>query len=354
MDSLADRNILFNDLVSLTEQSKRLLATKLNRDPEFKKAWKTNVSASYYKDLWERLDPDVAVPRNIIQRYYGDPGSSKSWTSLSHVAIEKEFFGVSYEDVFSQMEASIWLVKKQWEAHKNNKIISRVTLNIDEDRKMFGAGSQQEAEYFDSMIEFLRQAQINVHILNPYDISNIDVQFEVIGYDADGFSKSIEYQKIDKRTGAYVPIGYVVTPKPPSNYILAYKQQKDQFIKHFVGNESGRNLKDKTILDIIYNEVMSDSTKVLVGKAIKLNKENDAKHLIFKDMQTFNLPVTYTKILVEDFIWKFFGKEKREAYARQEEALDRKIQKAEKAEVYIHKQGKEKQDSDMLKLMGGK
>lgn len=322
--------------VSLTQQSKRAVISRLDSDADFRDAWTKNMSGEYYKDMWERLDIDAPIPRNETSRYYGTPSGGKSITSLFVVYLQREFFDFQYVNLFSQMDASIWLVKKAYEALKENKKVRRFTLNIDEDRKMFGAGSAQEEAFFDGFIEFLRQAQINVHVLNPNDISDIDTQFECIGYTAEGYEKSIVYQKIDRRTNRYKAQGYVVTKQPPKNYVDAYKLQKEDFLNNFIGNRSGRNVKDDTILDLIWND-MHYSTKQMIGNAILLNKDRDVKHLIYRDLQVFNLPVRYTDKLVESFRWKYFEKEIQQTYENQRDRLQNKINRAKPSLEYMRK-----------------
>lgn len=333
--------------MSLTSQSKEAIITRLNSDKEFGKAWQKNISNFFYKDMWERLDPIVPVPRNLILRLYGEQGCGKSWNSLFILYLEQFFFGLKYENVFSQMEASIWLVKKAYETSKEGKLIRRVTINIDEDRKMFGQGSQQEAEYFDSMIEFLRQAQISVHVLNPYAINNIDTQLEVIGYDSEGYSKSIVYQKIDRRLGTYKPMGYIVTKMPPQNYVQMYKTQKEDFLKTFVGNRSGRNLKDDTILSLVWEDMTSD-TKDIVRDGIILNKEGDVKHIIKRNLQVFNLPVGYTNYLADEFKFRYFPDEVKQSYQRLKMSVKAK---AVKAGLYHEPETKADKLSDVMKIL---
>jgi hypothetical protein len=303
------------------------LRAKLESNKEFQKAWFNNISEYYYKDMWEKLDPDVPVRRNMVNRYYGEPGCGKSWASLFDVYLQTEYFGFTYENLFSQMDASVWLAKAAYDANKKGHLVTRCVMNIDEDRKMFGAGSAQEETFFDGFTEFLRQAQINLHVLNPNDIKNIDTQFECIGWDNQGYEKSIIYQKIDRRIGTYKPLGYVVTKMPPQNYIASYGLQKDDFLKNFVGNRSGRNAKNDAILSIVWGD-LPERQKELIRSTIILNRERDTKFLIYKELQFFNLPVGYTNQLVDAFKWKYFAPELQRVINRKEAEMHAKMVKA--------------------------
>ena len=227
---MQDQKVKLEDIVSLIEQDRVALIAKLNDDSDFKRAWRHNISGYFYKGIWEKLDiakDDNGVqtnkPMNEMSRWYGNVGGGKSVASLFVVYLEREFFGFDYATLFSQMEASMWLVDKTYEANIEGKELVRCTLNIDEDRRMFGAGSVQEENFFDEFTEFLRQRQINIHVLNPNDIHSVDVQFEVIGYTNENYCKSIMYQKIDKRNGVLAAIAGIFSVSrfnsaPPYGY----------------------------------------------------------------------------------------------------------------------------------------
>lgn len=329
VDTLDNRTVMLSDIVnvSMTDQSKSALIAKLDSKPDFRRAWSNNISGRYYKDLWEKLDPDAPIPRNETSRYYGEPSAGKSWVSLWFAYLQKEFFNFSYENLFSQMDAGKWLVTKAYEANKRGFMVTRALMNIDEDKKMFGTGSVQEETFFDGFLEFLRQAQINVHVCNPNDISNIDTQFECIGYDGEGYAKSIIYQVIDRRTREYKPLGYVLTKAPPKNYVDAYKLQKEDFLKNFVGNRSGRLAKNETMLELVWND-MPKKNKEMIRSAILLNNYSDIKHLIQRELSIFNLPQQYTNDLITAFKFKYFEPEIEQVYERQKQQMIHKAIKA--------------------------
>lgn len=331
---MQDQKVKLEDIVSLIEQDRVALIAKLNDDSDFKRAWRHNISGYFYKGIWEKLDiakDDNGVqtnkPMNEMSRWYGNVGGGKSVASLFVVYLEREFFGFDYATLFSQMEASMWLVDKTYEANIEGKELVRCTLNIDEDRRMFGAGSVQEENFFDEFTEFLRQRQINIHVLNPNDIHSVDVQFEVIGYTNENYCKSIMYQKIDKRSGRYKPIGYVLTRQPPKNYIDAYDLQKKNFLDNFMANRSGRNFKDSKTLEYSW-KAMTYQNKELLRSLILLGKERDVKTIIKREIKGWNLPVKLTDELVETFKWKYYTPEITKVYARQTAMMEMKAMKA--------------------------
>lgn len=338
-----DKEVKRADLVSLIEQDQVALTLKLREKPDFLRAWKHNISGYYYKGLWEKLDLDldsngkqINKPMNTLTRGYGFQGAGKSRVMLYHVYILREFFGFDYKNLFSQMNAGLWIVEKAYEARKSGVELIRCVLNIDEDRKMFGQGSTQENNQFDEFTEFLRQKQICIQICNPYDTSNMNTQLEVIGYTLDGFTKSILYQKTDLREGTYRPLGYVLTKMPPKNYDDAYELEKKEFMNNVVGNRSDRNLKDAKILEYTYAD-MPSHIKELIRTSIVLNHERDTKLLIGREIKNWNLPVRYTESLIDAFRWKYYQREIQQLYASQNARMEAK---AEKSGIY-NKQAEE-------------
>jgi hypothetical protein len=315
---MAQKEIYMEDLLgsSMSSMDARKYAIKINENPLFRKAWFRNISEDFYMDLYERWDG--AKEMNRLFRVAGQPGSGKSFASLSIVAIARDWFGFEYKNFFSKMDASVEMITRAYEAQrKGESALNRFYLNIDEDSKTYGVGAGQDDAFFEGIMEFLRQRMINVNICNPFEYGGrtFDVQLEVVGYTRDGYMKIIEHSKVDDWNATYRPLGYIVIKAPPQNYVNAYKIEKDKFTKSYMQNLSTRANKDITILDIVFRD-MSDSTKELIRSAISGGQERDSSHLIrsgsgktFEGIGIFNLPEKYVQSLIQSFKWRHFSKE---------------------------------------------
>lgn len=328
-----NQEILLDSIVgsSMTQQDELGYRIKLAEKPQFKRAWFKNISEYFYMDLYERWDG--AVERNKLIRLAGSPGGGKSLLSISLVAMARDWFGFEYKNFFSKMDASIWMVMNAYEAQKYGKAISRFYINVDEDAKTYGVSSGQDDTFFEGFMEFLRARQVNVNICNPFDLGGrtFDTQLEVVGYTKQNYAKAIVYEKIDKWTSEYRPLGYIVSKIPPINYITSYKIEKDKFTKNYMSNLSSRVDKDTTILDLVHRDMASE-TKELIKAAILDNPDNrDCAQLIRygagrnrEGLQIFNLPEKYVQILVQSFKWRFYDKEMQESYRRKAERVVKK------------------------------
>ena len=334
---MQSQEIYMKDIVgtSMSAIDERKYKIKLAENPQFRKAWFRNISRDFYMDLYERWDS--MVPRHKLIRIAGSPGAGKSWCSLSFVAIARDWFGFDYKNFFSKMDASVEMITKAYEAQRiGQSALSRFYLNIDEDAKTYGIGSGQDDTFFEGIMEFLRQRQINVNICNPFEYGGrtFDTQLEVVGYNRQGYMKIMEHSKVDDWNGIYRPLGYIVTKAPPQNYAVAYKIDKDRFTKNYMQNMSTRSNKDNTILSLVHRD-MSDATKELIGVAVRANQDRDSTHLIrygsgerTEGISVFNLPEKYVQTLVQSFKWRYFSKEMGESYRkRAQKVIDKGIKK---------------------------
>lgn len=324
------QDIRMKDIVgsSMSNFDARKYEIKFAENPAFRRAWDRNISKDFYMDLYERWDG--AIERNRLMKLGGAPGSGKSWASLTFVAIARDWFGFEYKNFFSKMDASVEMITKAYEAEKGNNIaLSRFYINIDEDQKTYGVGSGQEDTFFEGIMEFLRQRQINVNICNPFEYGGrtFDTQLEVVGYTHQGYMKIIEHSKIDNWDGTYRPLGYIVCKEPPKNYANAYKMEKDMFTKNYMKNLSTRANKDITILTLVYRD-MTEETKALIRSSVLLGQERDTTQLIrygsgqeLEGLQLFNLPEKTVQNLVQSFKWRFFYKEMQQSYKKKAERI---------------------------------
>jgi len=330
MGEMQEKELYFDDLVgsSMGRLDARKYRIKFAEKPDFRKAWFRNISEDFYLDLYERWDGPIE--RNRLMKIGGQPGSGKSWASLAFVAIARDWFGFEYKNFFSKMEASVEMITKAYEANKyNNAALSRYYLNIDEDKKTYGVGSGQDDAFFEGIMEFLRQRQINVNICNPFEYGGktFDTQLEVVGYNREGYMKIIEHAKIDNWDGTYRPLGYIVCKSPPQNYVNAYKIEKDNFTKRYMQNLSSSSAKNIAILSIVHRD-MSDATKELIRSAVLSNSDRDINHLIrfgsgeaIEGLQLFDLPEKYVQSLVQSFKWRYYRKELGEGNRKKAEKI---------------------------------
>ncbi|MEM3265226.1 MAG: hypothetical protein QXH07_04655 [Thermoplasmata archaeon] len=304
----------------MTQAKRNVILRRLDTDVQFSKAWNFNYSEIFYNDMMQRLSNES----NMVIRFYGDPNSGKSFASIYLLQLHREFFDFNYYIVFSKGEAAGILATETYKA-KHDELAGKFTILLDEDYRRFGVGSLQEAEYFQSMQEFLRRAQINLIMNNPYDISSAEIQFETIGYTipndkGESYTKSIVYYLTDKRNGIYSPMGYVLTKRPSLPYVEAYKAQKDRFLKNFSSNRSPIIEKNKALLEIIHNSMDSD-TQEMVRTSILLGKENDTRTLLSEVIQQFNMPTAYTKQLIESYKLMYYRNEIKQAWEKKKERI---------------------------------
>ncbi len=316
---LANQRIRLSDLV-MSEIEAEVIRNRLDTDEEFAYAWQRNVSRRFYDYLYTNLSG--SVPNNVILRWLGKPGKGKSLSSLYIVSLEHEFLNYDYVIVFSPMEASTYLALKSYQAVKDGiPFVSRTTIDIDEVNKTYGIGSGQEETYFSSMKDFLRKAQINLHILNPNDANDTDIKLETIGYTYDGYAKSILYWRDTKTSTQYRALGYVVTGKPPENYVNAYNQQKDEFLNQFMTNKSNRKFKEETLFQLVYENEMTQADKDMIRLGIILNKK-EVNAFIKQKFKIFNLPDAYVDELVQQFKMYYFKDAIEENWRRTKQRLE--------------------------------
>lgn len=309
VDEVSNVDIKLDDLL-LSENEKSILRRRLRINPDFRDAWLNQYSGRFYDDIYQRFK-DEEKPLNLLLRLRGEPGRGKSYFSLFIVQLEHEYFGIGYRTCFSPFQAATMLAMQSREANVTGKIIKRLTYNIDETQKAYGLGSGAADEYFNEMKEFLRQAQINIHILNPKLVADTNYQIEVVGYTAQGYSKGIFYATIDK--GLSLPMGYVVSKLPSENYMKAYKIEKDEFIRHFGSNESYKSSKDNELIDNIYKD-LSSKYKETIRQSIILNKQKIADMVLEREFNTYNLPHKYIQSLINLTKLKYFKREIDEAF----------------------------------------
>jgi DNA polymerase III epsilon subunit-like protein len=306
--------------IYMTDAKKNVVLRRLDIDKQFERAWNFNYSQIFYTDMMQRLSNQS----NITMRYYGDANSGKSYASIYMLQLQREFFDFGYHIVFSKGEAAGILATETYKA-KHNELTGKFTILLDEDYKRFGVGSIQEMEYFQSMQEFLRRAQINLIMNNPFDISSAEVQFETIGYTipndkGESFTKSIVYYLVDKRNNIYSPMGYVLTKRPSLPYLDAYEQQKKKFLINFTANRSPIIEKNKSLLEIIHKSMDKD-TQEMVKESILLGKDNDTRTLLWEAISEFNMPTAYTKQLIESYKMLYYKTEIKQAWEMKKQRI---------------------------------
>lgn len=304
----------------MTGAKKNVVLRRLDLDKQFEKAWNFNYSQIFYTDMMQRL----ANQSNITIRFYGDPNSGKSYASIYILQLQREFFDFGYHIVFSKGEAASILATETYKV-KHDELAGKFTILLDEDYKRFGVGSIQEMEYFQSMQEFLRRAQINLIMNNPFDISSAEIQFETIGYTipndkGESYTKSIVYYLVDKRNNIYSPMGYVLTKRPSLPYLDAYEQQKKRFLMNFGANRSPITERNKSLLEIIHNS-MDNDTQEMVKESILLGRDNDTRTLLSESISEFNMPTAYTKQLIESYKMMYYRNEIRQAWEMKKQKI---------------------------------
>ena len=269
-------------------------------------------------------DITVADTHNFIANGIISHNSGKSYASVYMLQLQREFFDFGYHIVFSKGEAASILATETYKA-KHDELAGKFTILLDEDYKRFGVGSIQEMEYFQSMQEFLRRAQINLIMNNPFDISSAEIQFETIGYTipndkGESYTKSIVYYLVDKRNNIYSPMGYVLTKRPSLPYLDAYDQQKKRFLMNFTANRSPIIEKNKSLLEIIHNSMDRD-TQEMVKESILLGKDNDTRTLLWEAISEFNMPTAYTKQLIESYKMLYYKEEIKQAWEMKKQKI---------------------------------
>lgn len=269
-------------------------------------------------------DITIADTHNFIANGIVSHNSGKSYASIYLLQLQREFFDFGYHIVFSKGEAAGILATETYKA-KHDELAGKFTILLDEDYKRFGVGSIQEMEYFQSMQEFLRRAQINLIMNNPFDISSAEIQFETVGYTipndkGESYTKSIVYYLVDKRNNIYSPMGYVLTKRPSLPYLDAYEQQKKRFLMNFTANRSPIIEKNKSLLEIIHNS-MDKETQEMVKESIILGKDNDTRTLLWEAISEFNMPTAYTKQLIESYKMLYYKNEIKQAWEMKKQRI---------------------------------